>query len=50
MDELEIQRGEPASGPYLGPVDQEWPLHPARNISWAHQETSKNLRNHAALG
>lgn len=29
----------PASGPYLGLVDPEWPLYPARNVSLVHQET-----------
>lgn len=45
--------GEPASVPYLEPVDPEWHLNPARNISLVNQETSKNPRtskNRAAWG
>ena len=41
--------GESASVPYLGPVDPEWPLHPARNVSLVNQRATKNPRNHAAL-
>lgn len=54
----EDPEGEPASVPYRrhsgsGPVDPEWHLNPANNISLVNQETSKNPRtskNHAAWG
>ena len=33
----------------VGPVDPEWPLHPARNVSLVNQKATKNPRNQAAL-